>query len=94
MVDVPVPGYVFPPGVRVIVQPAAGSPVRNTLPVFSVHEGCVMLLIVGGAGFCWNVIMTSSVDEVHGGLLIVQRRVYVVPATPENVLEGLEGVAI
>jgi hypothetical protein len=75
VVDTPVPEYVFPPGERVIVQPPAGSPLKVTLPVASVHVGCTTPLTVGAEGFCWNVMMTSSVDEVHGGLLIVQRRV-------------------
>ena len=35
---------------------------------------------------------TSSVEAVQGELLIVQRSVYVVPATPVNVEVGLEGV--
>jgi len=39
VVDTPVPEYVFPPGERVIVQPAAGSPLKVTLPVATVHEG-------------------------------------------------------
>jgi hypothetical protein len=39
-----------------------------------------------------NVILTSSVDAVHGALLIVQRNTYAVPAVPVNVLVGLDGV--
>ncbi len=38
--------------------------------------------------------MTSSVDAVHGELLIVHLSVYVVPAVPLKVLVGLDGVVI
>lgn len=38
--------------------------------------------------------MTSSVDEVHGELLIVHLKVYVAPAVPVNVLTGLPGEAM
>jgi len=37
---------------------------------------------------------TSSVEAVQGALLIVQRKVYVVPATPVNPEVGLDGVVI
>jgi hypothetical protein len=40
-----------------------------------------------------NVILISSVEAVHGALLIVQRNTYAVPAVPVNVLVGLAGVA-
>ena len=39
-----------------------------------------------------NVTSTSSVEAVHGLLLMIQRRVYVVPAVPVNVEVGLEVV--
>lgn len=45
-------------------------------------------------GFAVNVITTSSVEAVQGALLIVQRKVYVVPATPVKADVGLEGVVI
>ena len=38
------------------------------------------------------MITTSSKLAVHGELLMVQRKVYAVPATPVNVDVGLEGV--
>ena len=41
-----------------------------------------------------NVILTSSVDAVHGALEIVQRNTYAVPAVPVKVLVGLVGVVI
>ena len=37
-------------------------------------------------------MFTSSVDAVHGALVIVQRNTYAVPAVPVNVLTGLVGV--
>jgi hypothetical protein len=45
-------------------------------------------------GFWLKVILTSSLDAIHGALLIVQRKVYAVPAVPLNVLTGLAGVVI
>src|SRR5437870_62043 len=35
-------------------------------------------------GFCWKVITTSSVEAVQGGLLIVQRNLYLAPRTPPD----------
>lgn len=43
-------------------------------------------------GFAVNVMTTSSVEALQGELLIVQRNVYVVPATPVKVEVGLDGV--
>jgi len=43
-------------------------------------------------GFAVSVITTSSVEAVQGALLIVQRSVYVVPATPVKPEVGLDGV--
>jgi hypothetical protein len=39
-----------------------------------------------------KVIFTSSVDGVHGALVIVHLKTYAVPATPVKVLVGLAGV--
>ena len=41
-----------------------------------------------------NVITTSSVLAVQGALLIVHRKVYVLPAVPVNVLVGLLAVVM
>jgi hypothetical protein len=41
-----------------------------------------------------KVILTSSVDGVHGALLIVHLNTYAVPAVPVKVLVGLAGVVI
>jgi hypothetical protein len=38
--------------------------------------------------------VTSSKDAVHGLLLIVQRKTYVIPAVPVNGLVGLVGEVI
>jgi hypothetical protein len=37
-------------------------------------------------------MLTSSVEAVHGALVIVQRSVYALPAVPVKVLVGLVGV--
>jgi hypothetical protein len=49
---------------------------------------------VGRAGSGLKVISTSSYESEHGGLDIIQRKVYADPATPVNVEVGLEGVLI
>jgi hypothetical protein len=49
--------------------------------------------VIINVGFWLKFILTSSIDAVHGPLLIVQRSVYAVPATPVKVLVGLAGVA-
>ena len=41
-----------------------------------------------------KVITTSFVEGAQGGLVIVHRKVYVVPAVPVNVDVGLDGVVI
>ena len=51
-------------------------------------------MLVGAVEDVWKVIITSSIEAAHGVLAIVQRRVYVVPAVPENADVGLEGVVI
>jgi hypothetical protein len=43
-------------------------------------------------GFCFNAIITSSIEVAHGLLDIVHLKVYVVPAVPVNVEVGLEAV--
>lgn len=51
VVLVSVPVVVVPPGERVSVQvPVAGSPVSTTLPVETLHEGCVMVSTTGAVG--------------------------------------------
>jgi hypothetical protein len=62
IVHVPVPIVGALPASDVPVSPHIETPVWSG-PAFAV------------VGFCWNVITTSSVDEVHGGLLIVHLKV-------------------
>ena len=51
VVLVPVPVVVIPPGVRVSVHvPVAGKPFNTTLPVATVHVGCVIVPTEGAAG--------------------------------------------
>ena len=51
MLLVPVPVVVTPPGVLVNVQvPDDGNPLNTTLPVETLHVGCVMVPTVGGVG--------------------------------------------
>jgi hypothetical protein len=49
----------------------------------------VLIVMVGNA---LKVMLTSSVDGVHGALVIVHLRTYAVPAVPVKVLVGLVGV--
>ena len=58
----------------------------------TVQVGWVIVPIVGAEGEILNVITTSSVLDVHGLFAIVQRKVYVLPAVPENVLVAEDGV--
>ena len=58
----------------------------------TVQVGWVIVPIVGAEGEILNVITTSSVLDVHGLFAIVQLKVYVLPAVPENVLVAEDGV--
>ena len=75
-----------------IVQLPEGKPVNNTLPVGTAQVGCVIVPTAGAAGAWLKVILTSSVDAVHGPLLMVHLNTYAVPAIPVNVLTGFAGV--
>jgi hypothetical protein len=72
------------PGLIVQV-PVDGNPLSITLPVAKAHVGCVIIPTVGAEGVALKLIVTSSVEDVHGELDIVQRNTYVVPAVPEKV---------
>ena len=52
----------------------------------------VLPLKTRATGLVLNAITTSSVEAVHGLLLILQRNVYVLPAVPVKVDVGLEEV--
>lgn len=60
-----VPEPVIAPGL--IVQFPAGKPVKNTLPVATVHDGCVIVPIVGAGGVPGFAIITISAEanEMH-----------------------------
>ena len=65
---VPVPGVVIPPGVLVTVQvPDGGNPLNTTLPVATLHEGCVIVPTTGAVGVAGCAFMTilPEVTEVH-----------------------------
>lgn len=65
---VPVPVWVAPPGVIVIVQfPDAGKPLKLMVPVGTEQVGCTAELIVGADGVtgCALIAMFVDADEVH-----------------------------
>jgi hypothetical protein len=68
VVVVPVPVEVDPPGVPVKVHaPVAGKLFKTTLPVGTVHDGCVIAPGVGGEGEGGTVLITilDDDDEIH-----------------------------
>ena len=60
MLQAPVPTVGVLPARVVLVSPHIEAPIWS-VPALAV------------VGFCWKVIVTSSVDAVHGELLMVQR---------------------
>src|SRR6185503_9595346 len=95
--EAPVPAAVPPhePLNHCAVAPVPGDPptkVKVVLPPVQIK--LVPEMLVGAVEDVWNVMTTASVDTVQGELEIVQRRVYVVPAVPENADVGLDGVVI
>ena len=70
---VPDPVAVVPPGVLVNVQvPVPGRLLRTTIPVRTVHVGCVIVPTVGGDGEEGAVLITILADdeEVHPDALV------------------------
>ena len=66
MLLVPVPVVVTPPGVLVNVQvPDDGNPLNTTLPVATLHVGCVMVTTVGGVGVAGWALITTSADSTE-----------------------------
>jgi hypothetical protein len=64
----PDPAVIVPPGSLVNVhEPAAGRPLKTTLPVGALKVGCVMVPITGGAGVggCALIIALPDAEEVH-----------------------------
>jgi hypothetical protein len=73
VVLIPVPVVVLPPGVRVRVhEPAAGKPFNTTLPVETVHVGCVIVPIDGAAGVAGWAFMAIFPDDgdTHPAVLV------------------------
>jgi hypothetical protein len=64
VVLIPVPVVVLPPGVRVNVHvPVAGNPFNTTLPVETVHVGCVIVPTDGAAGVAGWAFMAIFPDD-------------------------------
>lgn len=81
ILQLPVPTVGMLPASVTVVNPQVAEPVWSG-PALAV------------VGTLLKVIITSSMELVHGLLLIVHRKVYVFPATPLNAEVELEGVAI
>lgn len=56
------------------------------------HTAAGVVIIT--VGFWVKLIVTSSVEALHGELLTVHRKTYVAPAVPLNALVGLVGVVM
>lgn len=80
VVLVPVPEVVIAPGDLVNVQlPDDGKPFNNTLPVGSVHVGCVIVPTVGGdCTGCALITTLADAPEVHPVAVSVTVKLYVV----------------
>jgi hypothetical protein len=64
---------VIPPGLLVNVHvPDVGNPFNTTLPVETLHVGCIMVPIVGAVGVAGWVSMTIFADaiEMHVDALV------------------------
>jgi hypothetical protein len=59
---VPEPVCVAPPGEAVIVQVPDGSPLIATLPVASVHVGCVTVPRIGAVGVAGCALITTFTE--------------------------------
>lgn len=81
---VPVPA--IEPGL--IVQLPAGNPFKITLPVAIVHEGCVIVPIIGATGVagCGFITILAEAAEVHPCDTV---NVYVPATKPEIVVLAL-----
>ena len=68
VVVAPVP--IMAPGF--IIHPPAGNPANATLPVGTVHVGCVMIPTVGAVGVagCALITIFADVTETHADALI------------------------
>ena len=64
---------IIPPGVVVNVHvPDAGKPLRTTLPVVTVHVGCITVPTVGAVGVtgCTSITTSAEATEVHPDELV------------------------
>ena len=68
MVLVPVP--VIPPGFIVQV-PTDGKPFNTTLPVETVHVGCVMVPTIGADGVVTTTVLETVIAFEQPGKIIV-----------------------
>jgi hypothetical protein len=83
----PLPLLVILPGEILRVHVPAGKSLSATLPVDTLHEGCVMIPIDGVAGtaFTTNVYVATAAE--HGdpdGLFVVKVIITVLPASPAS----------
>ena len=70
---VPVPVMVVDPTDSVTVHvPAAGKPLRATLPVANTHVGCVITPTTGAVGGAGGALITTLADatDVHPAALV------------------------
>ena len=85
---IPDPVVVTPPGVRVNVQvPLDGKPLSTTLPVDTVHVGCVTVPITGAVGVVGWVLMITFADDADIQLFaLVTVKVRVPDGRPDYVI--------
>ena len=79
---------VIPPGVRVKVQePEAGKPLKTTLPVLTMHVGCVIVPLTGADGVAGLELIKTSADgfETQPDEFVTVK-VYVPTVNPEIVV--------
>ena len=73
---VPLPFMVVPAGTSVSIhEPEEGRPLSATLPVATVHVGCVMAPVTGAVGEDGWAGITTSADrdeEVHPAALVTE----------------------
>jgi hypothetical protein len=89
IVLVPVPEFVNPPGVRVIVQvPVAGKPLKVTLPVATEQVGWVGTPTIGAERVegCGGIITSSDHDKATHPAPLVTKKLYVPGRSPEMVV--------
>jgi hypothetical protein len=80
------PVIIAPPGLAVTVHAAAGNPLNATLPVATLHVGCVTVPTTGADGVTGWTFIVADVEEteVHPEDVNVTVKVYVPAANPEK----------